>query len=143
MFSLNPPLVKVKTDGDVSYHTSGSACFDIPINEDYTLAPHILHNYTTGLSVELPDGWCLLVFLRSSIGQKMCIIPNSVGVIDSDYRGEIKIPLINLSDNPIPFFKGQRIAQGLVTLAPQARLLKVSSLSSSERGIGGFGSTGS
>lgn len=69
------------------YETPGSACFDIAIADSFTLQPMELHNFPTGLQVELPTGYCLLVFARSSLGQRKCIIPNSVGVIDSDYRG--------------------------------------------------------
>ena len=83
-----------------------------------------------------------MVFPRSSLGQKKCIIPNSVGVIDSDYRGEIKVPILNLSETEVLFEVGQRVAQGLLVRAKQCRLVQASFLSESARGSGGFGSTG-
>lgn len=124
------------------YETSGAACFDIAIAEAYTLNPGELHNFSTGLHVETPKGYCMLVFARSSLGQKKCIIPNSVGVIDSDYRGEVFIPIMNLSEHALDFTKGQRVAQGMIVKAEQFRIRLVSELSETGRGDGGFGSTG-
>lgn len=124
------------------YETTGSACFDIEIADSFTLQPRELHNFPTGLHVELPEGYCLLVFARSSLGQRKCIIPNSVGVIDSDYRGEIFIPIMNLSDGPLHFQKGIRYAQGMIVHAEQADIVLVDALSNTQRGSGGFGSTG-
>lgn len=124
------------------YETSGAACFDIEIAETYTLNPGELHNFSTGLHVETPNGYCMLVFARSSLGQKKCIIPNSVGVIDSDYRGEVFVPIINLSEHAIDFTEGQRVAQGMITKAEQFCIRPVRELSETERSDGGFGSTG-
>ena len=69
-------------------------------------------------------------------------IPNSVGVIDSDYRGEVFVPIMNLSEQAIDFAKGQRVAQGMIVKAEQFRIRLVNELSGTERGDGGFGSTG-
>lgn len=139
----NDKEIKVVTHHSAPrYETNGAACFDIEIDETYTLNPGELHNFSTGIHVETPKGYCILVFARSSLGQKKCIIPNSVGVIDSDYRGEIFIPLINLSGQPIDFTNGQRVAQGMVARAEQFRIRPVSELSETERSDGGFGSTG-
>lgn len=124
------------------YETSGAACFDIAIAEAYTLNPGELHNFSTGLHVETPKGYCMLVFARSSLGQKKCIIPNSVGVIDSDYRGEVFVPIMNLSEHALDFTKGQRVAQGMIVEAEQFCIRLVSELSRTGRGDGGFGSTG-
>lgn len=124
------------------YETSGAACFDIAIAEAYTLNPGELHNFSTGLHVETPKGYCMLVFARSSLGQKKCIIPNSVGVIDSDYRGEVFVPIMNLSEHALDFTKGQRVAQGMIVKAEQFCIRLVSELSETGRGYGGFGSTG-
>lgn len=136
------PAIKFVTSVLPEYKTSGSACFDILLNESYTLEPNELHNFSTGLRAEIPKNYCVLVFLRSSVGQKKLVIPNSVGVIDSDYRGEIKVPLLNLSGAPLTLYEGQRIAQGLLVRSKQCRLLKVGNLSMTSRGCGGFGSTG-
>ena len=100
------------------------------------------NNFPTGLNVETPNGYCMLVFARSSLGQKKCIIPNSVGVIDSDYRGEVFVPIMNLSEHAIDFTKGQRVAQGMITKAEQFCIRPVSELSETGRSDGGFGSTG-
>ena len=124
------------------YKTPGSAGFDITIIEDFTLHPNELHNFHTGIKLEIPQGYCILVFPRSSLGQTKVIIPNSAGVIDSDYRGEIKVPLLNLSDENIEFKSGQRVAQCLLVQVKQATLVQVEHLSDTIRGIGGFGSTG-
>ena len=139
----NDKEVKIMAHHSVPrYETSGAACFDIAITETYTLNPGELHNFSTGLHVETPKGYCILVFARSSLGQKKCIIPNSVGVIDSDYRGEIFVPIMNLSGQPIDFTKGQRVAQGMIMKAEQFCIRPVSKLSETGRSDGGFGSTG-
>jgi dUTP pyrophosphatase len=142
MFSLFKPVLKIIASILPKYQTKGSACFDIAVSSTRILAPNELYNFGTGLKMEIPKGWCLLVFARSSLGQKKCIIPNSVGVIDSDYRGEIKVPILNLSANDVLFETGQRVAQGLLVRAKQCKIIRASSLSNTDRGIGGFGSTG-
>ena len=143
MFSFFKPVLKIIASCIFpEYKTDGAACFDISVTCNKSLKPKELFNFGTGLKVEIPKGWCLLVFPRSSLGQKKCIIPNSVGVIDSDYRGEIKVPILNLSETEVLFEVGQRVAQGLLVRSKQCRLVQVSSLSESARGSGGFGSTG-
>jgi dUTP pyrophosphatase len=72
------------------YKTPGSAGFDLTITESYSLAPKELHNFHTGLRMSIPKDYCVLVFPRSSLGQKKVIIPNSVGVIDSDIEEKLK-----------------------------------------------------
>lgn len=143
MFDFLKTKLKVLTSFTLpEYKTSGSACFDIAITCTRTLKQNELFNFGTGLKVEIPKGWCMLIFPRSSLGQKKCIIPNSVGVIDSDYRGEIKVPILNLSQEEVSFEKGQRVAQGMLVTAEQCKILSVSSLSNTDRDSGGFGSTG-
>ena len=143
MFSIFKPVLKILTSFILpEYKTSGSACFDISVTINKILKPKELYNFGTGLRMEIPKGWSLLVFPRSSLGQKKCIIPNSVGVIDSDYRGEVKVPILNLSDEDVIFDVGQRVAQGLLVKAKQCRILKTEILSDTDRGDGGFGSTG-
>ena len=124
------------------YMTDGAACFDIQSAEDYTFHPNELHVVGSGLRCEIPEGWAMLVFARSSLGLKRLIIPNSVGVIDSDYRGEIKVPLLYLGDEPISIQAGQRIAQGMLVKFDKAIFERRENLSETERGEGGFGSTG-
>lgn len=141
--SLKSPILKLITSTFLpEYKTSGSACFDLAITRSKTLKPNELYNFGTGIKCEIPKGWCMLVYPRSSLGQKKCIIPNSVGVIDSDYRGEVKIPVLNLSDNDVCFDIGQRIAQGMLVKVKQCKIIKTNTLSDTQRGIGGFGSTG-
>ena len=139
---FEPVIMAISPYFTPKYETPGSACFDIAIAHSFTLQPRELHNFPTGLHVELPTGYCLLVFARSSLGQKKCIIPNAVGVIDSDYRGEIFIPVMNLSDEQVHFQEGRRYAQGMIVRAEQAGIELVDALSETQRGFGGFGSTG-
>lgn len=124
------------------YKTAGSACFDLQSSETHTFKKNELFVLGTGLRTEIPDGFCLLVFARSSLGLKKLIIPNSVGVIDSDYRGEIKVPLMSFSEEDVVIEKGQRIAQAMLVKTNRAILIKKEVLSETNRGSGGFGSTG-
>jgi dUTP pyrophosphatase len=135
-------FIKIAADYIPEYKTDGSACFDIQSSCNYTFNTNDLHVVGTGIRCEIPKGWCLLIFARSSLGLKRLIIPNSVGVIDSDYRGEIKVPLIYLGTDPLVIEKGQRIAQGMLIESRKARFIKTTKLSDTSRGDGGFGSTG-
>lgn len=134
--------VKIVSDYLPEYKTDGAACFDLASNETHTFNNNELYVLGTGLSAEIPSGYCILVFARSSLGIKKLIIPNSVGVIDSDYRGEIKVPLISLNESSITIEKGQRIAQSMLVKLTMANLILADSLTSTSRGAGGFGSTG-
>lgn len=134
--------VKILSDYLPEYKTDGAACFDLASNETHTFNNNELYVLGTGLSAEIPSGYCILVFARSSLGIKKLIIPNSVGVIDSDYRGEIKVPLISLTEDSITIEKGQRIAQAMLVKLTRANLILADSLTSTSRGAGGFGSTG-
>lgn len=101
--------------------------------------------YSTGLSIEIPDGYVGYIFPRSSIYKKDIRLSNSVGVIDSGYRGEIKC-IFDLNYMDIGSYNlyeiGDRVAQLIIMPIPTINLLEVSDLSDSERGIGGFGSSG-
>lgn len=98
----------------------------------------------TGIAIELPDaGYVALVFARSGLGIKKGItLSNSVGVIDSDYRGEIAVGLVNLSDEDYLVTNGERIAQLAVLPVAAAAFVSVDELGDTARGVGGFGSTG-
>lgn len=98
----------------------------------------------TGLAIELPGPqYVALVFARSGLALKEGLaMANGVGVIDSDYRGEVAVPVINQSDKPVHIANGQRIAQMLVMPVELPQLLLVDELSDTQRGTGGFGSTG-
>lgn len=99
--------------------------------------------FGTGLSIEVPKGHVLLVFSRSGMGVKHGItLVNSVGVIDSDYRGEVCVPLINQSDKQYIVRMGDRIAQGIIIPYPEVEFIESEELSETDRGVNGHGSTG-
>ena len=126
--------------------TEGSAGLDLAacIDRDVTIAPRQLVCIPTGVAIALPGPeYVALVFARSGLGIKHGIaLSNGVGVIDSDYRGELQVGLTNLSDTPYTIHPGDRIAQLVVTpvVLPQVEI--VEELEDTGRGTGGFGSTG-
>lgn len=141
-----------------SYSTKGSACFDIrgyiddpdldteelPSSVDVALvSDQQAVIVRTGLAFEVPKGFVLLLFARSGLAFKNQVqLGNSVGVIDSDYRGEVKVCLTKATAGSYTISDGDRIAQGMLLPIPQASLVEVNKLSTTERGEGGFGSTG-
>ena len=97
----------------------------------------------TGLCVAIPEGWEGQIRPRSGLALRQGLsMPNAPGTIDADYRGELKVLLINLGPEAIEISRGMRIAQMLITPAPQAEIIVVDSLENTVRGLGGFGSTG-
>lgn len=116
------------------------ACIDAPV----TLPAGQRYMIPTGIAIALPDaGYVALVFARSGLGIKKGIcLSNGVGVIDSDYRGELSVGLLNTSDEDYIVRPGERIAQLAVMPVVQAELEQVQDLDETERGAGGFGSTG-
>ncbi len=97
----------------------------------------------TGLALEIPEGYAGLIYARSGLAVKKGIAPaNKVSVIDSDYRGEIQIPLHNHSENPVTIDVGERIAQIIFTPYLKVNFEESENLTDTERGLGGFGSTG-
>ncbi len=97
----------------------------------------------TGLALEVPKGCAGLIYARSSLGAKRGLAPaNKVGVIDSDYRGEIRVVLLNHGKQPQTIAHGERIAQFLITPVLTPQYVQVDTLSDTDRGTGGFGSTG-
>ena len=126
--------------------TAGSAGMDLAacMEEDVTIAPRQLVKIPTGIAIALPGSeYVALVFARSGLGIKHGItLSNGVGVIDSDYRGEIQVGLTNLSDKPYTIHPGDRIAQLAVTPVVLPQLEWVEELDDTDRGVGGFGSTG-
>lgn len=124
--------------------TTGSAGLDLFNNGStpITLVPGKSEVVSTGFYVEIPEGYVGLVFARSSLGFKFdCTLANSVGVIDSDYRGEVKVKIHNHSDNIKFLMPGERMAQ-IVVVPCLAKFTQVDELSETERGANGFGSTG-
>ena len=115
------------------------ACLEAPV----TIAPGETVFIPTGLSVEIPAGCAGLIYARSSMGTKRGLAPaNKVGVIDSDYRGEIKVVLLNHSGATQTVAPGERIAQMIITPVLTPAYEEVEELTDTDRGTGGFGSTG-
>ena len=138
---------KVGTDIPLpSRGTSGSAGLDLRacLDEPVIISPRQLVSIPTGIAVALPGPeYVALVFARSGLGIKHGIsLSNGVGVIDSDYRGEIRVGLTNLSHTPYTIQPGDRIAQLVVTPVMTPELEVVEELEDTGRGAGGFGSTG-
>jgi dUTP pyrophosphatase len=128
-----------------SYATPQSAGLDLraDLAEPMTLNPMQRAMVPTGLYIELPDGFEAQIRPRSGLAAKHGIsIVNAPGTIDADYRGEIKVLLVNLSDEPFVIENGERIAQMVISRYEKADLAQVEKLDESERGEGGFGSTG-
>lgn len=125
------------------YATDGSGAFDIAALDGADIPPMFAATIETGLAFEIPPGHAMLIYSRSGHGFKHGIrLSNCVGLIDSDYRAEIKVKLHN--DGGEPFFvePGDRIAQAVIVPLPQTDFIEVAELSSTARGLGGFGSTG-
>lgn len=114
------------------------------VNADITVAPHATAVIPTGISMELPLGYAGLIYARSGLSTKKGLAPaNKVGVVDCDYRGEIKVALHNHSSEPQTVAAGERIAQIVITPYLTAKFVTCEELSETVRGGGGFGSTGS
>lgn len=128
-----------------AYATPQSAGMDLRANieDPITLRPLERRIVPTGLYIALPEGYEAQVRPRSGLALKHGItVLNSPGTIDSDYRGEIGVLLINLSDTPFVINAGERIAQMVVARHEQAELIEVEELDDTERGVGGYGHTG-
>lgn len=137
------------------YATDGAACFDLhalgsdwhPSAQQYGMPVHPGSSqvFRTGLAFEIPEGHAMLVFSRSGHGFNHDIrLANCVGVIDSDYRGEVKVKLVGdgAHGTGLKVLPGDRIAQALVLPVSRVTLVDADALSETERGEGGFGSTG-
>lgn len=127
------------------YETSGSAGMDLRANIEEDVIIGSLERFLcpTGLFLEIPVGYEGQVRARSGLSIKKGItLVNAVGTIDSDYRGEVKVPLVNLSKEPFTLQKGERIAQLIITEYTKIEWEVTESLENTDRGHGGFGSTG-
>lgn len=126
-----------------AYATPGAAGMDVVSAEDVTIAPGARHPVATGLSVAIPEGYEIQVRPRSGLAFKHGItVPNTPGTIDSDYRGELKVLLINHGTEDFVVARGDRVAQLVVAPVTQGVWKEVDDLAATERGEGGFGSTG-
>ena len=126
-----------------AYASDGAAGLDVVAAESLTLAPGARHAVATGFSIAIPDGYEVQVRPRSGLALKhgiTCL--NTPGTIDSDYRGEVKVILANLGDRPFEVARGERIAQLVPAPVLRARFSEVDALADTDRGSGGFGSTG-
>lgn len=126
-----------------AYATAGAAGMDVVSAESLTLAPGARHAVATGLALAIPQGYEIQVRPRSGLALKHGItVPNTPGTIDSDYRGELKVILINHGAEPFVIQRGDRVAQLVLAPVVQAAWDEVDVLDATERGAGGFGSTG-
>ena len=129
-----------------AYATPGAAAADLcaVLDAPLTLEPGQRAMVPTGLAIELPGPDCVaLVYARSGLAIKQGVtLSNCVGVIDSDYRGEIKVGLVNLGAAPVTLAPGERVAQLCIAPVWQAAFAPAEELSDTDRGAGGFGSTG-
>jgi dUTP pyrophosphatase len=129
------------------FHTEESAGFDLAITEDAVIPTGTTKILGTGIHIIIPKGYEGQLRLRSSMCKRGCVIPNSPGTIDSDYRGEVKIALSCISPPNTTVKAGERIAQLVLSKLPTAILQEVTAAEFIEeetfRGSGGFGSTGS
>ena len=126
-----------------AYATGGAAGMDVLSAEDVVLAPGTRHAVATGFAVAIPEGYEIQVRPRSGLALKHGIsLPNTPGTIDSDYRGELKVILINLGAEDFAIARGDRIAQLVLAPVTLAAWLEVDDLDDTVRGAGGFGSTG-
>ena len=129
-----------------AYATAGAAAADLHalLDAPLTVAPMQRVLVPTGLAIELPGPWAVaLVYARSGLSIKhgLCMA-NGVGVIDSDYRGELRVPMVNLGAEPYTIQPGERVAQLCIAPVWQAAFAPAEELSDTDRGTGGFGSTG-
>lgn len=127
-----------------SYAYKGDAGLDLRSNEDVTLAPLERRLVSTGLAVAIPDGYAGFVQPRSGLALREGLsMANTPGLIDAHYRGELKVCAVNLdAEKPVHIERGERIAQLVIQKVPTVCLRVVSELDETDRGSGGFGSSG-
>ena len=147
---MNDAEVKLRVrrlDGRVelpAYAYAGDAGLDLRSAEDVTLEPGERRLVSTGLAVAIPDGYAGFVMPRSGLALREGLsMANTPGLIDAHYRGELKICAINLDPSrPIRIERGERVAQLVIIKVPRVELVEVASLDETDRGTGGFGSSG-
>lgn len=123
-----------------TYATDGSACFDFYAVQDAIIRPGETRILPTGLAFEIPEGHVMLLFLRSSLSKRGYL--SNVGVVDSDYRGEVFVSITNSSPGHYVIDAGERLGQALIIPRPHIEFEETDELSPTKRGDGGFGSTG-
>lgn len=126
-----------------AYAHPGDAGLDLASAEARTLQPGERVALSTGLAVAVPDGWVGLVHPRSGLSLRDGVtVVNAPGTVDSGYRGELKVLLVNLGDQPVTIEHGDRVAQLVLQRVGRASVVEVDELDDTSRGAGGFGSTG-
>jgi dUTP pyrophosphatase len=126
-----------------AYQTPHAAGLDLRADEDFVLQPGERRTVPTGLALELPEGYEGQVRPRSGLASRHGIgMVNAPGTIDADYRGEVHVILVNHGQEPFAAKRGERIAQLVVAPVARVEVIEVDALSDSDRGAGGFGSTG-
>jgi dUTP pyrophosphatase len=127
-----------------AYETSGAAGMDLRAAEDMTLSPGARCLMPTGIAIALPEGYEAQVRPRSGLAVKHGVtVLNAPGTIDCDYRGEVKVPLINHGEADFIIARGDRIAQMVIAPVTRIRWIETEQLDTTARGAGGFGSSGS
>lgn len=144
---MNKPIVRFeRVDGDLplpEYKTSGAAGMDLQAVHGEVLRPGVRALIRTGLKILLPEGWEAQVRSRSGLALKQgVIVLNAPGTVDADYRGEIGVILFNAGREMAIISPGDRIAQLVIAPAPQALIMAGTVGDDTDRGAGGFGSTG-
>ncbi|WP_066557319.1 dUTP diphosphatase [Croceicoccus bisphenolivorans] len=140
------PVKRLEGNDDLplpAYATDGAAGMDVVSAEDRVLEPGGRAAVATGIAMAIPDGYEVQIRPRSGLALKHGItVANAPGTIDSDYRGELKVILVNLGLEPYEILRGDRIAQAVLSPVVRASWLEVHELDETVRGEGGFGSTG-
>lgn len=146
--SISLPVCPLPHFGDLplpAYASFGAAGMDIAaaVDADIVIAPGARHAVPTGLAMAVPEGHEVQIRPRSGLALRHGVtVANAPGTIDSDYRGEVRVVLINLGDSPVTITRGMRIAQMVLAPVTRAAVTPVDTLDDTDRGDGGFGSTG-
>lgn len=117
-----------------------AACFDLYVSENITLDRFKGTLVATGIAFEIPEGYCVKIYGRSSMSKKGVLV--STGIVDSDYRGEVKVQATYVGDDQFEIKSGERIGQFMLVKLTETELAEVDELRQTERGERGFGSTG-
>ena len=145
MEKITVNIINNSTNPLPTYETTGSAGMDLraSLDQPVVLAPLQRALIPTGIHIALPEGYECQIRPRSGLAAKHGItVLNSPGTIDADYRGEIKVILVNLSDKPFTINPGERVCQMVISRYTRAEWIQVETLDETERGSGGFGHTG-
>lgn len=143
---MQKQVLKIVSEGICpQYATQGSAGFDLYCNNKDTIIakPHEIVKIPTGLKMQIPEGYFGAIYPRSSAGIKLRVkLANTTGIIDSDYRGEVILFLINEGEKDLEINKGDRLVQMIIQPYLRVEIQEVEEISQTDRGEGGIGSTG-